>query len=110
DTRAGHFRVTYCCHARTIENQMYVVTCGFVGNIANVATLEMAYAQSAILTPNDYGFARDGIAAQTEPQVEQIIFAELDMATLAEARTDGSVKNLADRRRDLYHVRWEGES
>ncbi|MEO1747608.1 MAG: nitrilase-related carbon-nitrogen hydrolase, partial [Pseudomonadota bacterium] len=77
DTRAGHFRVTYCCHARTIENQFYVVTSGFVGNITNVANLEMAYAQSAILTPNDHGFARDGIAAQTEPQVEQIIFAEL---------------------------------
>ncbi|MEL6200954.1 MAG: carbon-nitrogen hydrolase family protein [Pseudomonadota bacterium] len=106
DTRAGHLRVTYCCHARAIENQFYVVTSGFVGNITNVANLEMAYAQSVILTPNDHGFARDGIAAQAEPQVEQMIFADLDMATLIEARAKGSVRNLADRRRDLYRVDW----
>jgi predicted amidohydrolase len=26
DTRHGHLRVRYCCHARTVENQCYVVT------------------------------------------------------------------------------------
>ncbi|MEO1700566.1 MAG: carbon-nitrogen hydrolase family protein [Pseudomonadota bacterium] len=108
DTRAGHLRVTYCCHARTVENQCYVVTSGFVGNIANVANLEMAYARSAILTPNDHGFARDGIAAQAEPQVEQMIFADLDLSALDQARRQGSVRNLADRRRDLYRVDWLG--
>ncbi|MEO0543246.1 MAG: carbon-nitrogen hydrolase family protein [Pseudomonadota bacterium] len=106
DTRAGHLRVTYCSHARTIENQLYVVTSGFVGNIGNVANLEMAYAQSAILTPNDHGFARDGIAAQAEPQIEQMIFADLDMLALDNARRRGSVRNLADRRHDLYRVIW----
>ncbi|MEM1376973.1 MAG: carbon-nitrogen hydrolase family protein [Pseudomonadota bacterium] len=107
DTRAGHFRVRYCCHARTIENQHYVVTSGMVGNIERVTNLEMAYAQSAILTPNDAGFARDGIAAEAEPQIEQMIFADLDPRALRTARESGAVRNLADRRKDLYDVSWK---
>ncbi len=106
DTRHGHLRVRYCCHARTIENQQYVVTAGLVGTIGNVANLDMAYAQSAILTPNDHGFARDGIAAECEPQVEQMIVADLDLRKLDDARINGSVRNLADRRGDLYRVEW----
>lgn len=109
DARAGHFRVRYCCHARTIENQHYVVTAGMVGSIGNVANLDMAYAQSAILTPNDMGFARDGIAAQAEPQVEEIIFADLDLNALERARRHGAVRNLADRRSDLYRVDWKAK-
>ncbi|MBO6638694.1 MAG: carbon-nitrogen hydrolase family protein [Roseitalea sp.] len=106
DTRHGHFRVRYCCHARTVENQCHVVTSGLVGNLPNTANLEMAYAQSAVLTPSDHGFARDGIAAEAEPQAEQMIIADLDMAALDAAREGGSVRNLADRRLDLYSVAW----
>jgi len=108
DTRHGHLRVRYCCHARTVENQCYVVTAGLCGNLANTANLEMAYAQSAILTPSDHGFARDGIAAEAEPQIEQMIFADLDMDLLEAARRGGAVRNLADRRADLYSVSWRG--
>jgi predicted amidohydrolase len=106
DTRHGHLRVRYCCQARTVENQCYVVTSGLVGNLPNTANLEMAYAQSAILTPSDHGFARDGIAAQAEPQAEQMIIADLDLAALDAARKGASVRNLADRRHDLYTVAW----
>lgn len=106
DTRHGHLRVRYCCHARTVENQCYVVTSGLVGNLPDTANLEMAYAQSAVLTPSDHGFARDGIATEAEPQVEQMIIADLDMTTLDIARRAGSVRNLADRRDDLYRVVW----
>ncbi|MEO1744954.1 MAG: carbon-nitrogen hydrolase family protein [Pseudomonadota bacterium] len=106
DTRAGHLRVHYCCQARAIENQFHVVTSGLVGTLENVANLEMAYAQSTIMTPSDHGFARDGIAAQAEVQIEQMIFADLDLSALEHARREGSVQNLADRRDDLYGVQW----
>lgn len=109
DTRQGHLRVRYCCHARTVENQCYVVTAGLVGHLNNTANLEMAYAQSAILTPSDHGFARDGIAAEAEPQAEQMTIADLDMAALDRARQTGSVRNLSDRRHDLYGVVWTGD-
>lgn len=107
DTRQGHLRVTYCCQARAIENQCFVVTSGLVGQLPGVANLEMAYAQSAVFTPSDHGFARDGIAARAEPQIEQMIFAHLDLGALDKARREGSVRNLADRRPEIYKTIWQ---
>jgi predicted amidohydrolase len=108
DTRHGHLRVRYCCHARTVENQCYVVTAGLVGNIDNVANMDINYAQSAILTPSDHPFARDGIAAETGGNAEMMIFADLSLDALDTARVKGSVRNLHDRRPELYGVDWKG--
>lgn len=108
DTRHGHLRVRYCCHARTVENQCYVVTAGLVGNIDNVANMDINYAQSAILTPSDHPFARDGIAAEAGENVEMMIFADLSPDALDAARVKGSVRNLHDRRAELYSVDWKG--
>lgn len=108
ETRHGHLRVRYCCQARAVENQTYVVTCGIGGTIDGVENAERGYAQSAVLTPCDLPFAPDGIAAEAEPNAEQIIHADLDMATLDWARNEGHVRNMADRRGDLYTVRWSG--
>lgn len=106
DTRHGHLRVRYCCHARAIENQYYVVTSGMVGNLDNVSNLDIQYAQSAIMTPCDFPFARDGIAAEASENVEMITVADLNLATVQWARSRGSVRNLRDRRFDLYRTRW----
>ena len=106
DTRHGHLRVRYCCHARTIENQCYVVTSGLVGNVPNVANMDITFGQSAILTPSDYPFARDGIAAEATENAETMIIADLDMDRLDLARERGSVRNLNDRRPELYRVEW----
>jgi predicted amidohydrolase len=107
DTRQGHLRVRYCCHARTIENQCYVVTSGITGNLANVDNLDINYAHSAILTPSDMPFARDGIAAEASENVEMVVVADLNVSTLQWARSQGAVRNLRDRRFDLYRVRWK---
>ncbi|NBC96636.1 MAG: GNAT family N-acetyltransferase [Deinococcus-Thermus bacterium] len=106
DTRHGHLRVRYCCQARAIENQCYVVTSGMVGNLEYVSNLDIQYAQSAIMTPCDFPFARDGIAAEASENVEMIIVADLNLATIQWARNRGSVRNLRDRRFDLYRTRW----
>ncbi len=106
DTRHGHLRVRYCCQARAIENQCYVVTSGMVGNLDKVSNLDIQYAQSAIMTPCDFPFARDGIAAEASENVEMIIVADLNLATVQWARAQGSVRNLRDRRFDLYRTRW----
>lgn len=106
DTRHGHLRVKYCCQARAIENQCYVVTSGMVGNLDNVSNLDIQYAHSAIMTPCDFPFARDGIAAEASENVEMIIVADLNLATVQWARARGSVRNLRDRRFDLYRTRW----
>lgn len=108
DTRHGHLRVRYCCQARAVENQCFVVTSGMVGNLDKVSNIDIQYAQSAILTPCDFPFARDGIAAEASENVEMIIVADLNLANVSWARAQGSVRPLADRRFDLYRTRWMG--
>lgn len=109
DERQGYLRVRYCCQARAVENQIYVVMSGNCGNLPNVANMDIQYAQSCILTPCDLPFARDGIAADTTPNTEMVAMADLRPDLLMTARNSGSVQNLRDRRHDLYHVRWKGK-
>ncbi len=108
DARTGHLRVKYCCHARTIENQIYVVTSGNCGRVSGVENIDISYAQSAIMTPCDHPFARDGIASEASENVEQLIVADLDLDLLDWARAKGAVQNVNDRRKDLYSVEWQG--
>lgn len=109
DERQSYLRVRYCCQARAVENQLYVVMSGNVGNLPNVTNMDIQYAQSCILTPCDFPFARDGIAADTTPNVETVAIADLRPETLTMARNNGTVKNLRDRRHDLYHLQWRGK-
>lgn len=106
DERQGYLRVRYCCQARAVENQCYVVMSGNVGNLPNVHNMDIQYAQSCILTPCDFSFARDGIAADTTPNVETVALADLRLEALRAARQAGSVHNLKDRRHDLYTTVW----
>lgn len=106
DDRRGHLRVRYCCAARAVENQCYVVTAGVTGNLPNVFNMDIHHAESAILTPSDMPFARDGIAADVTPNTEGMAIADLSLTDLRQARTSGAVRNLADRRLDLYKVDW----
>ncbi|WP_148861039.1 bifunctional GNAT family N-acetyltransferase/carbon-nitrogen hydrolase family protein [Marinobacter fonticola] len=109
DERQSYLRVRYCCQARAVENQLYVVMSGNVGNLPNVPNMELQYGQSCILTPCDFPFARDGIAADTTPNVETVAFADLRPQILTTARNSGTVKNLQDRRHELYSVNWRGD-
>lgn len=109
DLRSGHLRVRYSCQARAVENQVYVVAAGNIGHCPNVANFDIQYAQSAVFTPCDNPFPPEGIAAEAAPQVEQIVFADLDLDALQNARRDGTVKNLIDRRPELY-AQWRGET
>lgn len=106
DERQSYLRVRYCCQARAVENQCYVVMSGNCGNLPGVANMDIQYAQSCILTPCDFPFSRDGIAADTTPNVETVALADLRLETLTMARNSGTVKNLKDRRHDLYAVTW----
>ncbi|MEO1694705.1 MAG: carbon-nitrogen hydrolase, partial [Pseudomonadota bacterium] len=80
---------------------------GVVGNLPNVENMDIHYAESCILTPCDFAFARDGVAADTGPNTETIAFADLRMSDLRVARAGGSTRNFADRRFDLYRVVWQ---
>lgn len=106
DERQGFLRVKYCCQARAVENQMYVVTAGIVGNLPDVENMDVHYAESGIYTPCDFPFARDGIAALADANTETIIFADLQLDQLVISRNSGTVQNMKDRRFDLYSVNW----
>lgn len=108
DNRQGYMRVRYCCQARAIENQCYVVMSGNVGNLPKVENMDVQYAQSCILSPCDFPFARDGIAAEASENVETVTVADLDFSDLDWARREGTVRNLRDRRFDLYKMQWKG--
>ncbi len=105
DNRQGFLRVTKCAAARAIENQIYVVAAGVVGNLPNVPAMNIHYGQAAVYTPCDFEFARDGIQVEADPNVEMMIVADLDMAALHRSRAAGSVTPLLDRRTDLFEMK-----
>ncbi len=99
DDRQGFFRVRYCAHARAIENQMYVVHSSTVGSLPMVPAVHLNYGQASILTPSDYPFARDGILAEGNPNQEAMVIGELNLSTILETRSTGTVLPLLDSER-----------
>ena len=102
DDRHGFHRVRYCCHARAVENQVYVVTTGTVGSLTNVDFMRANFGQAAIITPNDIPFPPQGILAEGEINQDMIVTADLDLELLERVREKGSVTTWRDRRTDLY--------
>jgi len=104
DTQNGFSRVKNCSQARAIENECYVAIAGSVGNLPNVHNMDIQYAQSMVFTPCDFAFPTDGIKAAATPNTEMILISDVDLNLLTELHEHGSVKNLKDRRKDLYQV------
>ncbi|MBK1834036.1 bifunctional GNAT family N-acetyltransferase/carbon-nitrogen hydrolase family protein [Roseibacillus ishigakijimensis] len=102
DDRPGYQRVRICSQARAIENQIYVVTAGVVGNLPSVPAMDIHYGRAGIFTPSDAEFARDGILAEADPNVEMMLVSDLDINDLYRSRNCGSVRQLRDRRPDLF--------
>lgn len=102
DDRHGFYRVRYCCHARAVENQVYVVTTGTVGSLPTVDFMRGNYGQAAVISPNDVPFPPRGIIAEGEINDDMVITADLDLSLLEEVRKQGSVTTWRDRRTDLY--------
>lgn len=105
DDRQAYLRVRYCCQARAVENQVYVVMSGTVGNLPDTANMDIQYAQSAVLSPSDFEFGRDGILAEAVPNIETVITTDLDFESLQEAINSGSVRQRQDRRPDLFQFK-----
>lgn len=110
DEPRSYLRTRYCSQSRAVENQCYVAISGVVGNLPNVEDMDIHYAQSCIFTPCDFAFARDGIAADTALNTETMGFSDLSLSDLRAARNAGTVRNLRNRRFDLYSVAWADNS
>ncbi len=105
DTQNGYNRVRYCAQARAIENECYVAIAGCVGNLPKVNNMDIQYAQSAIFTPSDFAFPTNAIKAEATPNTEMTVIGDLDLELLKELHEFGSVRNLKDRRLDLYNIK-----
>lgn len=104
ENRQGHIRVRTCAHARAIENNVHVVLAGMAGSLWSEGWSEPYYARSAILTPSDIPFARDGVAAEADSNDDAIVVADLDFTLLDAVESRGAVRTWPDRRLDLYAV------
>ncbi|NGP62661.1 carbon-nitrogen hydrolase family protein [Paenibacillus thiaminolyticus] len=102
DDRQGFYRVRYCCHARAIENQVYVVATGTVGSLPTVDFMRANFGQAAVIAPNDIPFPPRGILVEGEINNDMIVTADLDLSLLQQVRERGSVTTWRDRRTDLY--------
>lgn len=105
DTQNAYSRVRVCAQARAIENECFVVIAGCVGNLPRVHNMDIQYAQSGVFTPCDFAFPTDGKRAEATPNTEMILVSDVDLDLLNKLHTYGSVRNLKDRRNDLYEVR-----
>ena len=105
-TQNAYNRVRTCALARAIENECYVAIAGSVGNMPVIHNMGIQYAQSAIFTPSDFSFPANGIKAESTPNTEMILLADLDLDLLKQLHNYGSVRNLRDRRKDLYKIEY----
>ena len=105
DTQNAYSRVRVCAQARAIENECFVAIAGSVGNLPRVHNMDIQYAQSAVFTPCDFAFPTDGKRAEATPNTEMILVSDVDLDLLSKLHTYGSVRNLRDRRLDLYELR-----
>lgn len=110
DTRNAYLRVQRCAAARAVENECYVVIAGSVGNLPNVENMDIQYGQAAIYTPSDFAFPYDATLAEATPNTEMTLICDLDFDKLRELRMEGAVRNIHDRRLDLYSLKWIGKS
>ncbi len=99
DDRQGFLRVRYCAHARAIENQMYVIQSCTVGSLPMVPAVCLNYGQASILTPSDFSFSRDGILAEGNPNQEMMVIGDLNLTTILQSRSFGTVLPLVDSQR-----------
>jgi predicted amidohydrolase/GNAT superfamily N-acetyltransferase len=105
DTQNGYSRIRNCARSRAIENECYVALAGSVGNLPKVHNMDIQYAQSVVFTPSDFAFPINGVKAEATPNTEMILIADVDIDLLRELNQFGSVRNLRDRRTDLYELK-----
>ena len=104
DTQNGYMRVRLCAQARAVENECYVAIAGSVGNLPKVHNMDIQYAQSAVFTPSDFAFPNNGVKAEATPNTEMTLIVDVDLDLLRQLHNFGSVRNLKDRRRDIYRL------
>ena len=105
DERKAYDRIRISAQARAVENFIYTVIAGNVGNLPTARNYLINYGRAAVFTPSDFAFPPLAIAGESDANVETVLITDLDLTSLAQQRDVASVRHLYDRRLDLYDVR-----
>lgn len=105
DERKAFDRLRYTAQARAVENFIYTVIAGNVGNLPASKNYLINYGQAAVFTPSDFAFPPAATAGASEANVETVLITDLDLTSLVQQRDLATVRHLYDRRSDLYDVR-----
>ncbi len=93
DTVAGYYRVRVGCQARALESQCIVVQSPLVGSAPWSAAVDINIGAAGVYGPPDRGFPDDGVLALGEMDQPQWLYAEVDLAAVAQVREQGQVFN-----------------
>ena len=93
DSEHGYWRVRLGAQARALEGQCYAVQSPTVGSADWSPAVDVNRGAAAIYGPPDRGLPADGVLAIGEMDRAQWVFAEVDLARVAELRADGGVLN-----------------
>jgi predicted amidohydrolase len=103
ETKRGFQRVRWSCQARAVENQNYVIHSSLIGELG-YEPVPHTYGSAAIIAPSVEPFPINSILRETPLNEEGIVFADLDLDLLAEARSSGEVTNWRDRGAESWEV------
>lgn len=96
ETMQGFHRVHLSCRARAIENQIFVAhSCTILDGSWSLMLCD-SVGKAGIFTPADGCFNDSGILVQSELNVPQQCYADLNFADLEDCRTNGAVSNFLD--------------
>lgn len=93
DSEHGYWRVRLGAQARALEGQCYAVQSPTVGTAAWNPAVDVNQGAAGVYGPPDRGMPADGVVALGEMDAAQWLFAEVDLARVAELRADGGVLN-----------------
>jgi predicted amidohydrolase/GNAT superfamily N-acetyltransferase len=105
DERKAYDRLRITAQARAVENFVYAVIAGNVGNLPTARNYLINYGRAAVFTPSDFAFPPLAIAGESDANVETVLIVDLDLTSLAQQRDVATVRHLYDRRLDLYDVK-----
>lgn len=103
EAKHGFGRVRHSCHARAIENQIFVIHSSLIGSLGREPVPD-AVGSSAVIAPCIDPFPPSGVLAETPWNEEGLAIADVDFEALLLAREEGDVRNWHDRQRIRWHV------
>jgi predicted amidohydrolase len=96
ETERGYWRVRLGAQARALEGQCYAVHSPTVGAAAWSPAVDANRGAAGVYGPPDRGFPSDGVVAIGAMDAAQWLFAEVDLAKVADLRAAGTVLNRRD--------------